>query len=143
MDIRDLDVDKMSTLEMLGIRDIVRAYNYYSSKDKDEISEDIRSALREAGIGEDDPRYARLFGKCQKEAFEMRDKVSSMSREEFFSDGYLRLKEEFGFGEREEIREPRLPEGGQRTEPDAPHVEESFPAVQEFQRILQLGILSF
>ena len=105
MNYNGFDVSKMSVLEMLGIKSVVDAYNYYSSKSEEEIVKDIREALNGAGIAEDNQNYNEIFEEYRKKALEMKEKASSMTREEFFKDGYEKLKEEFGFGEKEEQKE--------------------------------------
>ena len=89
---------------MLGIKTLVDSYDYYSSKDEDAIISDIEKSLENAGISKEDSNYDRLFNEYKKEALKMKNSVGNMTRGEFFSSGYARLREEFGFGEKKELK---------------------------------------
>ena len=68
MFVKQLNVNEMSILEMLGIKSIDETYNYYSSKSDDEILHDIKVSLREAGVYEGGPIYDKIVKRYKEEA---------------------------------------------------------------------------
>ena len=105
MENEDIKENKINTLEMLGKKEIEDGYNYYLQNDKEKILSDIENSLNDFGIQKDDPNYNKLIDNYKNSALEMKDKVSNMTKEEFFGEEYSKLNDTFGFNDKGTIRE--------------------------------------
>lgn len=90
-------------LEKLGLKGVIAAYDYFSSRDEDTIVEDIKAAIEAEGIHEGEERYYRMLNDYRRYAADLKNIVAKTPREEVYDvSGYQKLQREFGFPRKEE-----------------------------------------